>query len=390
MLMGLAATLNTTTFEPLAWTLLAYALARSVLLDDRRALVWSGVAAGLAMEAKYALPLWLIALAAGLAAFPERRVFRYRELWLGLALAILIAVPSVLWQAAHAFPFVELVRNAGDKDVVVSPFAFALNQIVVFDPLFAPIWGAGLLAPFFMPDLRPMRFVALAFAVSAVAIVAGHGKDYYLAPAYPPLLALGAVALERLLRNALLRFSYMTVAVALALVGAPLALPVLAPGALVAYQEHLHLRARAQERGDSGDALPPTFADMLGWHDFVREVGVAYAALPPDDRRRTAILVDDYGEAAALDVYGAAYGLPPALSGHNQYFFWGQRGQTPADLLRVQFHPERLRPYCSNVTELGTTQSFYARGFENDRTIAFCRGLHPALSSLWPGLKLMI
>ena len=61
ILIGLTATLNTTTFEPLLWTLVAYLLTRCILLDDRRALLWAGLAAGIAMEMKYALPLWLFA-----------------------------------------------------------------------------------------------------------------------------------------------------------------------------------------------------------------------------------------------------------------------------------------------------------------------------------------
>jgi hypothetical protein len=60
------------------------------------------------------------------------------------------------------------------------------------------------------------------------------------------------------------------------------------------------------------------------------------------------------------------------------------------NILRVQVHPERLRPYCASMTVLGTTESPYARGFENGKTIAFCRGLHPSLSTLWPGLKIII
>lgn len=390
MLMGLTATLNTTTFEPLAWTIVAYGLARAVLLADRRAVLWAGVAAGLAMEAKYALPLWLLSLAVALALFPERRILRYAELWIGLAIALLVAMPSVIWQAAHGFPFAELVRNAGEKDVAVTPLAFAVNQILVFDPLFAPIWLCGLGAPFFMRDLRPLRFVGVAFAITATAIIAGHGKDYYLAPAYPSLLAVGAVAVERLVRGRTVRVCYMVVASAVALVGAPLALPILAPDALVAYEERIHVRAHGQEQGDDGDALPSTFADMLGWHDYVREVGLAFSALPPGERARTAVLVDNYGEAAALDVYGFVYHLPPALSGHNQYFFWAQRGQHPVNLLRIQSHPERLRPYCKQMTELGTTRSRYARGFENGRTIAYCRGLHPSLPTIWPALKLLL
>jgi Dolichyl-phosphate-mannose-protein mannosyltransferase len=126
ILMGLTATLNTTTFEPLAWTTVAYCLARAAILDDRRSLLWAGLAGGLA-EAKYALPLWLFSLAVAMLLFPQRRLFRYRELWFGLAITFIIAIPSVIWQAAHAFPFVELVHNAGGKDITGSPIAFALR-----------------------------------------------------------------------------------------------------------------------------------------------------------------------------------------------------------------------------------------------------------------------
>lgn len=390
MLMGLTATLNTTTFEPLVWTTVGYGLARAALLDDRRALLWTGLVAGFAMEAKYALPLWLLALALGLAFFPERRLFRYRELWAGLAIALGIAIPSVVWQAAHGFPFVELVRNAGQKDLAVSPAAFALNQIMVLNPLFAPIWLCGLIGPFFTRELRAVRFVSIAFLISALTIIAGHGKDYYLAPAYPPLFAMGGVVIERLLRNTFLRIAYTVAAVALALIAAPLALPILPPQTLASYQQELHLGSQPQEQGDSGDALPPTFADMLGWHDFVREVARAYDALPRRERTHTSIVVDNYGEAAALDVYGPVYELPPALSGHNQYFMWGLRDQHPANLLRVQSHPDRLRPFCVEMTMLGTTQSRYARSFENGKAIAFCRKVHPSLSTLWPSLRLFI
>ena len=387
MLVGLTATLDTTTFECLAWTLVAYGLARALLLDERPTLLWTGIVAGVAMECKYALPLWLAGLAIGIALGPERRLFRTRELWLGIALATFVALPSIVWQLLHGLPFAELVRNAGDKDAVVSPLAFAANQVVVFDPLFAPIWLSGLIAPFVRRDLRALRFVAIAFVISAVAIVAGHGKDYYLAAAYPPLFAIGGVALERLIRNARVRSAYLVVAVAVALIGVPLSLPILPPATLIAYQRAMHLQPDVQERGDAAAALPPTFADMFGWRDFVKKVASAYRTLPPEERARTAIVVDNYGEAAALDVYGGAYDLPPALSGHNQYFLWGTRGQTATNLLRIQRNPERLRPYCARTIVLGTTQETYGRLFENGKTIAFCQGVHPSLTKLWPGLK---
>jgi 4-amino-4-deoxy-L-arabinose transferase-like glycosyltransferase len=387
MFLGLFATFNTTVFEPLAWTALAYALTRAALLDDRRALVWGGVVAGLALEAKYAIPAWLAALAAGLLFTPERRLFARRELWLGLALAAALASPSIAWQAAQHWPFIELARAAGDKNVSVAPLAFLANQVFVMNPLFAPIWIAGIAAPFIWRDLARARFVALAFLTVTAIVVATHGKDYYLAAAYPPLFALGAIAFERSIRRTAVRIAYLTAAVALSAIAAPLALPLLPPPALITYMQRLHLAPAQTEKSFAGTVLPQEFADQLGWHDFVREVGAAWISLPPGVRAHTSILVDNYGEAAAIDVYGAEYGLPPALSGHNQYYRWQTRGQPATHVLRVQNNLERLRPYCAEVRALGTTSSPYAMAYENGKDIAYCRALHPPLTEIWPKLK---
>ena len=120
------------------------------------------------------------------------------------------------------------------------------------------------------------------------------------------------------------------------------------------------------------------------------KTAAVYASLAPADRAATSILVDNYGEAAAIDLYGPAYGLPPALSGQNQYGLWGLRGQTPRNVLRVQEHPERLRPHCAQMRLLAHTFSPYARAFENGKAIAFCRDIHPPLAQLWPELEYML
>ncbi|MDB5026892.1 MAG: hypothetical protein JWO66_581 [Candidatus Eremiobacteraeota bacterium] len=387
MFLGLHATLNTTTFEPLAWTAVAYALARAALLDDRRAPVWAGIVAGVAMEAKYALPAWLIALAVGLLLTPQRRIFARRELWTGLALAALIALPSVVWQAANHWPFLDLVRAAGDKNAVVAPIAFVVNQLLVMNPLFAPIWIAGIVAPFAWRDLAPLRFVAIAFVVAAAMVMASHGKDYYLAAAYPPLFALGAVAFERVVRNAIARAVYVAAAVAISAVAAPTILPILPPAALAGYMERTHQTVTHAEKSFAGTTLPQGFADELGWHDYVAQIAAAYAALPAPLKARTAIVVQDYGEAGALDVYGGAYGLPPALSGHNQYYLWGQRGQSPDNIVRATQHPELWRPHCDAVEILGKTFSPYAMAYENGKSILLCRHMRPSLARYWPELK---
>jgi 4-amino-4-deoxy-L-arabinose transferase-like glycosyltransferase len=388
MFMGLTGTLNTTTFEPLAWTAVAYALALTALRDDRRALLWGGAVAGVALEAKYALATWLVALALGVALTAERRLFARKELWLGLGIMTLLAAPSIVWQALHGWPFAELVAAARAKDADTAPLAFVLNQIVLMNPLLAPVWLAGIVAPFAWSKLVATRFLAIAFVAQLGLTIATHGKDYYLAAAYPTVFALGAIAWERIVGSAAARAAYLGLAAAISALIAPIALPILPPPTLAVYMRVLHLAPQAQEKAAAQAVLPQMFSDELGWRDFVREVAAAYDAIPPAQRGSTAILAGNYGEAGAIDVYGAAYGLPPALAGHNQYYLWGLRGQRPSSILRVSWEsPASLRRFCSDVRVLGLASSPYAMPYENAVTFTYCAGLRPSLATLWPHVK---
>jgi hypothetical protein len=387
MFLGLTATLNTTTFEPLAWTAVAYALARAAILDDRRALVWAGLVTGLALEAKYAIFTWLVALAVGLVLTPQRRLFARRELYFGLALAVLIAAPSLLWQTAHGWPFLELLAAARGKNSDTPPLAFLVNQIFVMNPLLAPVWIAGIVAPFAWRTLAAVRFLGLAFVVQAAITVATHGKDYYLAAAYPPLFALGAIAFERIVRPAPARVAYLTLVVALSALVAPLALPILPPATLEVYAHRLHLMPQPQEKLAAQIRIPQLFSDELGWHDFVHQIAAAYDAIPAAQRAQTSILAGDYGQAAALDVYGPAYGLPPALSGHNQYYLWALRGQQPRNLLDITWSPNGDRKYCDRERVVDKPFSPFAMPYENATSVVYCENLHPSLATLWHLVK---
>jgi hypothetical protein len=60
------------------------------------------------------------------------------------------------------------------------------------------------------------------------------------------------------------------------------------------------------------------------------KVAAIYNAVSPTDRAKAVFLGVDYGEAAAIDIFGRPLGLPLAISGHNNYFLWVRRGTTVA------------------------------------------------------------
>jgi len=208
-----------------------------------------------------------------------------------------------------------------------------------------------------------------------------HGKHYYLAPAYPPLLAAGAVwvATRPRLGAGLLALH------GAGLLLAPLAVPLLAPASTVAFQRAVGIEAPRTERLHQG-ALPQHFADRFGWPELVAGVASAWRALPDAERRRAVILAGNYGEAGALDQLGPRRGLPPAISPHNAYWLWGPRGEAGDTLICVHCPRADLERGCASVEDGPRLDHPFAMPYERF-TIYVCHCLRRPLRAAWPRLK---
>ena len=381
---AMTATLSTSTFEPLAFTAVAYFLTLAFVTNRPQAYWWAGLVAGVAFEAKYGIAMWAVCLALGLALAGPRDVFRSRDLWIGVAIAAVIALPNVLWQAIHGFPFLELVHNDNSGNLTGTPLTFTIDQIFAINFLLAPLWVTGIVAPFFSPRLKAFRYLGIAFVALAALILATHGKSYYLAGAYPAMFALGAATCTKLWRWFVALWAVLSAANgALAL---PLVLPILPPAKLQHMLDSMSPRPRPIERAGIGAPLMQMLSDEFGWRDLARDVENVYAALPPADRAKAAIFASNYGEASAIDFYGS--NLPPALSGNNQFYLWGPRGYDGSLVVAVNADPVEWKTFCDSATvvaRFGTSP--YEMPYEHDRPIVLCRGMHPPLAQLWPRFK---
>jgi hypothetical protein len=126
---------------------------------------------------------------------------------------------------------------------------------------------------------------------------------------------------------------------------------------------------------------------MFGWPELAQSVAAVWRALPEDERARAAIVTDNYGEAAAVDFFGARLGLPPALSGHNQYWMWGTHGYDGSVFIILNASVDEFRPYCRDVRQAGHFGVPYVMPYEADQPILVCHGLTPSLPVLWPRFK---
>ena len=386
-LAAMAATLTTTTFEPLAWTGCAYFIARYIVRRDANSLLWAGALTGLAMEAKYGIVMWLAGLFLGLLLF-HRDVFVTKKLWIGAGIAALIAAPSLVWQMAHHWPFLALIAHhrAIGFDLTGGPIVFEIGQVLANNLVLAPFWIAGVIAPFVIEQLKPARFLAIAFVAATIIDIATQGKDYYLFGAYPVMFAVGAGVLS-------LRIPRWPVAVWLALaiaqfaIALPVVLPVMRPLRLAYLLNHSHLRPRPNEIAPIGAPLTQMFSDEMGWEELEKHVAAVYDALPEQERKKAVIFASRYGEAAAIDFFGRTEGLPQVIGGGNQYYLWGPRGADGSVMIVVNGQPDHWRSACNDLQIAGTFGVPLAMPYERDRPILVCRDLRRNLQQAWPDFQ---
>lgn len=374
-------------FQPLTWLGLGWVLLRLEQSEDERWWLAFGAIAGFSLNTKYLIAFYLAALAVALLFTPRRKSLLKPWVYLGAALALAMMLPNILWQAAHGWPFLELGKaGASGKNLPMSPGAFLVQQMLQIGPLAAPVWLAGLWAGLVRPRPAVARAFPIAWLILFAVFDASHGKPYYLAPIYPTLLALGAARIESWIADARLR-AVVLGAIALAgLAVAPLTLPILPVEAFVRYQRAIGFTPSVGERGRHG-VLPQYYADMFGWREMAAKVAAIYWSLPPRERAQAVFYGENYGEAAAIDVFGAPLGLPPAISGHNNYYLWGPRDHDGSVMIIVGGSPSHYDAVFRSHTVAGHIDAPYAMPNETGRPIYVLRGLKTPLPQFWPTVK---
>lgn len=383
--------LTTNSLEPLLWMGCVY-FAILALKRDARYWLAFGVVAGLGLEEKYSIAIFGFGIVAGLLLTKHRRVVLNKWFWCGGAVAFLIFLPNLIWNIQNHWPFLELMHNirADGRDVQLSPVEFFLQQVLLIHPLNAPIWLTGLFALFFSRRLKDFRFLGWCFAICFITFVVLKGKNYYLAPIYPMLLAAGAVAVEAALLDRHRVAIVKTVIILVLLAGgawlAPLVAPVLPVDRFITYMDRLPFKVPRSEHSHERALLPQHYADQFGWEELAAKTAEAWSQLKPEERSDCAIFAQNYGQAGAIDFFGRRYGLPPALSGHQTYFLWGPRGYSGNCMIVLDDDKEELEQLFEQVELVGTSDNPYA--LERNITVWLCKGAKfGTLPQLWPRLK---
>ena len=311
-----------TTFDYLWWVLIAYFTIRLLRTEDPRWCLAVGAAVGLGLLTKYSIAFYIAGLLAGLVFTRARRFFVSGWFWGGMALALLIFLPNFIWLARHDFISYHFLQHIHARDVGEGRAdGFLPGQFLIGANLFAaPLWLAGLVA--FLRDRR-YRMLAWMYLIPLALFFFAKGRDYYMAAAYPMLLAMGAAAGERWLANlprlgrrALESVFFAGLAVCGAYIFAVI-LPLQSSGPL-----------RDFALSKNGD-----LREEIGWPELVKTVTGIRDSLTPEQQASLGITVGNYGEQGAIEILGPAYHLPPPISTTNSAWLRGYPTPTPTTLI---------------------------------------------------------
>ncbi len=144
--------------EVLLWMGCVYFAILAVKREEPRYWLWFGVVAGIGLEEKYSILVLGFAVVVGLLLTRQRRFLVNKWMWLGGLAALLIFLPNLLWNIHHGFPFVQLMHNirTEGRDVVLTPWQYFSQQILLLYPGSSFIWITGIAAFFVARRFRPI------------------------------------------------------------------------------------------------------------------------------------------------------------------------------------------------------------------------------------------
>jgi 4-amino-4-deoxy-L-arabinose transferase-like glycosyltransferase len=293
--------LSTTTFDVLVWVTLVCLVARILGGGDERQWLLVGLVAGIGLENKHLVLLLVLALVCGCLLARRWELARSPWLWVGTALAFVLWLPNLFWQARHGWPQLELAAKIAEEEAAGNRVELLPLQFLLIGPLLAPVWLGGLWWLLRQAEARPYRPLGLAYLVLlAIALVTG-GKAYYTMGLLLALLGAGGVVAESWLLDRRGRKLALGVAIgASAAVAALITLPLVPVG-------DVHATPIPDINEDA--------IETIGWPVFTATVGRVWNELPESERSTAVVHASNYGEAGAIARYGPAFRHPARVLG---------------------------------------------------------------------------
>ncbi|WP_440103371.1 glycosyltransferase family 39 protein [Streptosporangium sp. H16] len=340
------------------------------LRGDGRWWLALGAVAGVATYNRQLIVLLLVSVGVGVLAAGPREVLRDRRLWLGALLALVIATPNLVYQATHGWPQLVMAGALEADEGADNRLAFVPLQFLLLGPPQAVVQVVGAVRLWREPRLRCL---ALAYPLACALTLYSGGRPDYVAGLLVLLFAAGCGPVSRWMSGAGRRAPVVGALAANAVLSVVIALPVIPPPAL---------------EGTPVAGINEVARESIGWPEFAARVAAVVGGLTPQERARTVLLTDNYGEAGALDRYGGEYGLPEVHSGHNELYWRGPPSPSARIAVVVTDSPGGYSRVFATCEERGRIDNGVGLSNEEQHLpILVCRDPLRPWQLLWPEMR---
>jgi hypothetical protein len=314
----------------------------------------------------------VVAVVGGLLLTGPREVLRRPAFWGAGTLAVLLALPNLVWQARHGWPQLAMgqalsASNAAEVRLLAVP-----TLLVLISAVLLPVCLAGGVALFRRPELGPVRWLVPALAVVVGLTMLAGAQVHYPYGLLVAVFAVGCVPAAELARPTRPRLVLLAAGLGIhVLVGVLISLPVLPEPALAA---------------TGVTRLNTNLAEQTGWVGYVDQIDRVTA----DARARdpgVVVLASNYGEAGALGRYSSHRDVP-VVSGHNALGLLPGPPPDTRTVVVVGFRLPRVAASFSSCTAVDRLDN--RTGIEHEeqgQPIAVCTGPRQDWATLWPALR---
>jgi MFS family permease len=311
-------------FDIFFWTLTLYILARYINTNSNYLLLILGATIGLAFLNKYNILFLLISLLIVIPFTKHRKVFSNKFFYLGVLICFLIVSPNIIWQISNQLPVINHMKELNESQLVnVNRIVFLIEQLILLLP-FTLIILPGILFFLINKQFKEFRFMVSISGVVMILYFILRGKSFYTAGLFPFFIVIGAIFIEKVIKNRFIFYTVFMLNVILSGLMLPLSLPIFKPQKMVSYYDNFAkiIGADFLRRDEDGNyrSLPQINADMLGWNEITDKTNKAW--LQVKNKNNCFIFCANYGQAGAISIIGKKYGLPEPISFSESFKFW--------------------------------------------------------------------
>lgn len=346
-------------FSQLFWILGFYQLVRYAKYLDKKYLIYLTVFAVLGISAKYDFVFFIFGLSALFLCERTRRAILKQSVWINISIAFLLMLPNIYWQYTHDFPLLQMFGRLYETQLdKLSRVDNLKNLLLAANPVSLILIFPALFYMFNAAKKETYRPIALSIVLSFLLLLYSNGKSYYFFSILLTILPFGGIFYEQIMERKKWILYPVTTLLVLGSVLIPFGMPV------YTFNHYLESIYKFEKKDVDGGKFAVKYDEYYTsekWKKTMAELKQVFDSLPANEKKDCKIWGKHYGQAGAINLFGAEFGLPKAFSYHGSFYSWAPNGKMPNTVIALSYRVgDFFDPYFGKVTLIKTIYNPYA------------------------------